>query len=160
MFDEMQKPPAKLHYWLEKTVAGLEILFEDENLQARSIWKNGEDFRVLTDNTARRKQIDEELEKQEETEAESEGYDYDKGQALSAERREQRQYENFAWYRFDSAKLSALIAQPPGVEFIPARDNLPGSGGDGRLWKARASNVEIRAAARVESAPDIIRNRW
>ncbi|HEX8248852.1 MAG TPA: hypothetical protein VF599_11805, partial [Pyrinomonadaceae bacterium] len=145
MFDEMQKPPAKLHYWLEKTVAGLEILFEDENLQARSIWKNGEDFRVLTDNTARRKQIDEELEKQEETEAESEGYDYDKGQALSAERREQRQYENFAWYRFDSAKLSALIAQPPGVEFIPARDNLPGSGGDGRLWKARASNVEIRA---------------
>jgi hypothetical protein len=144
MFDEVQKPPAKLHYWLEKNVAGLEILFDDESLQARSVWKNGDDFRVLIDNTTRRKQIEEELEKQEETEAESDGYDYDKGQVLSAERRAQRQYENFAWYRFESAKLSGLIAQPPGVEFIPVQDNLPGSGED-RQWKARTANFEIRA---------------
>jgi hypothetical protein len=146
MFEEMQKPPSKLHYWLEKNIAGLEILFEDENLQARSVWKNGADFRVLVDNQARRKQIEEELEKQEETEQQQseEGYDYDKAQQQNAERRAQRQYENFAWYRFEPAKLSDLIAQPPGVEFIPARDGLPGSVED-RQWKARTANFEIRA---------------
>ncbi|HEX8734155.1 MAG TPA: hypothetical protein VF721_02455 [Pyrinomonadaceae bacterium] len=145
MFDDMRKPPAKLHYWLEKNIAGLEILFADENLQARSIWKNGDDFRVLIDNEARRKQIDEELEKQEETEQESEDYDYDKSQQLIIERRAQRKYENFAWYRFEAAKLSGVIAQPPGVEFIRARDDLPAGNDTDRQWKARAANFEIRA---------------
>jgi hypothetical protein len=41
----MRQPPAKLHYWLEKNIAGLEILFEDENLQAEAVWKIGDDFR-------------------------------------------------------------------------------------------------------------------
>jgi hypothetical protein len=152
MFGEMRLPPARLHYWLERNIAGLEILFEDENQQARAIWKNGEDFRVLIDNQARRKQIDEELEKQEEIEQESEEYDYEKAEELNTKRRRQREYENFAWYGFGrvgnggdgSTKLSGLVAQPPGVEFIPARDNLPGIDGD-RRWKARTANLEIRA---------------
>ncbi|MDQ3800314.1 MAG: hypothetical protein M3384_12750, partial [Acidobacteriota bacterium] len=149
MFGEMRESPGRLHYWLERNIAGLEILFEDEDLQARAVWKNGDDFRVLIDNQARRKQIDEELEKQEEIEAESEGYDYEKAQELIIKRRQQRQYENFAWHGFDrsSAKLSGVVAQPPGVEFIPAaRDNLPvGKDSHDRQWKTRAANLEIRA---------------
>ena len=144
MFDDMQKPPAKLRYWLQKNVAGLEILFEDENLQARAVWKNGGDFRILIDNEARRKQIDKELEKQEEDFEGSQEYDYEKAQQLVWQRREQRKYENFAWYKFEPAKLSELISQPAGFEFIPARDTLPGSGDD-RQWKARTANFEIRA---------------
>ncbi|HEX9962453.1 MAG TPA: hypothetical protein VGB00_16075, partial [Pyrinomonadaceae bacterium] len=144
MFEEMRKPPAKLYYWLQKDIDGLEILFENESLQARAVWKNGDDFRVLIDNEARRAQIDRELEKQEEDFEESEQYDYDKAQQLIAERREQRKFENLAWYKFESAKLSDLISQPPGVEFIPARDALPGAGSN-RQWMARTANFEIRA---------------
>lgn len=146
MFEEMRQPPAKLHYWLEKSIAGLEILFEDPNLQARAVWKNGDDFRVLIDNEARRKQIDEELEKQEETEAESENYDYEKAEETNLVRREKRQYENFSWYRLESARLASVIAQPAGMEVIPAPDNFPGSADD-RRWKSRAANFEIRADA-------------
>jgi hypothetical protein len=144
MFEEMRKPPAKLYYWLQKDIGGLEILFENENLQARAVWKNGDDFRLLIDNETRRAQIDRELEKQEEDFEESEEYDYDKAQQLISQRREQRKFENLAWYKFESSKLSDLISQPPGIEFIPARDALPGSGRD-RQWKARAANFEIRA---------------
>ncbi|HLL99660.1 MAG TPA: hypothetical protein VK400_01285, partial [Pyrinomonadaceae bacterium] len=144
MFDEMRKPPARLHYWMGKNVPGLEILFEDNNLQARAVWKNGDDFRVLIDNQERRQQIDAELEKQEEAEQESEEYDYEKAHERNAARRALRQYENFAWYRLDSEKLAGVIAQPPGIEFINARDSLPGGVEDHR-WKARAGNLEIRA---------------
>jgi hypothetical protein len=54
MFKEMRKQPAKLHYRLEKNLAGLEILFADERLQARAVWKNADDFRVLLDDPERR----------------------------------------------------------------------------------------------------------
>jgi hypothetical protein len=147
-FDELRKPPAKLHYWLEKNIAGLEVLFADDNLQARAVWKNGDDFRVLIDNRARREQIDAELEKQEEAIEESEEVDetnYQKAAQQLEERRRQRKYENFSWYRFDPlAKLSGVIAQPDGLEIIPAPDDSSVAA-EASQWKARTANFEIRA---------------
>lgn len=145
-FGEMKKPPARLHYWLEKYVAGLEILLEDENLQARAVWKNGEDFRVLIANEARREQIDKELERQEKTARQSSEYDYEKSSPIEAERRRQREYEHFGWYRFSPQSKPPVngVLQPPQFDYIPAQDNLTVHATD-KQWKARTANFEIRA---------------
>jgi hypothetical protein len=151
IFERMREPPAKLHYWMEKSVAGLEILFEDENLQAEAVWKAGEDFRVLINNEARRKEIDREIERQEEADEErlseldvEDGYEkYEKIEKERRERRQRRAYENYGWYKFAGGKLAGLTDQPNGIEFLPRVDGATvNAGSDG--WKARTSAFEIR----------------
>jgi hypothetical protein len=147
IFTEMRQPPAKLHYWLEKNIAGLEILFEDENLQAEAVWKSGDDFRVLINNQSRRKQIDEELERQAETdlEANQEGDepDYEKIEEQRRNRREQRLYENYSWYKYAGSGLAGTIQQPNGIEYLPKLDQAT-IRADQRQWKSRTAAFEIR----------------
>jgi len=143
LFTEMRKPPAALHYRLEKALPGLEILFADDNLQAKTIWKNGADFRVLVDDAERRKQIDKELNKLDASEAQAENYDEEKAEPVKQKRREQREFENFAWHKIEKTGLGNITAQPPQIEYLPARDNFPARATDQR-WKSRAANVEIR----------------
>lgn len=143
-FEEFRKPPAKLHYWLEKDLPGLEILFADENLSAEAVWKNGDDVRVLINDQKLREQIDKELEKQQEAERESPDYDYEKAYERQQKREAERQYEHLSWRKYAREDLSGLAAQPAGIELIPPRDNyaiVPSTEG----WKARAGGVEIRA---------------
>lgn len=144
MFEEMRKPPAKLRYELEKDVAGLEILFADDVLQAQTVWKNGDDFRILIDDTARRKRIDKEIEKQEEADEEGDDIDYVKLEEIRRKRRLAREYENYSWHKMASGKLADFVAQPAQVEFVPARDNSAAQAQPG-AWKARTANFEIRA---------------
>ncbi|MBA3633665.1 MAG: hypothetical protein H0W58_12800, partial [Acidobacteria bacterium] len=143
IFAEMRKPPAKLHYWLEKDIAGLEILFADKNLQAQTLWKDGDDFRVLLDDTERRKQIDKELQRQDASDAESDDEDYEKLEETRQKRRAQREFENFAWYQVGKDKLEGLVAQPPQIEYLPVRDGSPVTATN-EQWKARTPNFEIR----------------
>ncbi|HXG85343.1 MAG TPA: HEAT repeat domain-containing protein [Pyrinomonadaceae bacterium] len=146
MFDEMRKPPAKLHYWLEKNIHGLEILFADDNLQARAVWKNGDDFRVLLDDTERLKQIEKELRKQfraDEERAGEENIDYAKFAEERRKRVEQREFENFAWHKIEKNKLASAAVQPPQIEYIPPRDAFPVRA-TSRRWKTRTANLELR----------------
>lgn len=152
MFAEMRLPPAKLHYWLEKNIGGLDILFEDENQQAVAVWKVGDDFRVLINNQARRKQIDKEIEQQEKFDAEKlnetnggdDGYEkYQKLEDANRKRREQREYENYAWYKFAGNTLAGITAQPGGSEYLPAQDGAAIRGSN-QQWKARTAAFEIR----------------
>lgn len=145
MFDEMRKPPAKLHYHLEKNIAGLDILFADDVLQARAIWKNAGDFRVLLDDTERTRQIEKELRKQYRADEERAGEDTDYGKIAEERRKraEQREFENFAWHKIEKSKLAGITAQPPQIEYIPTRDAFPVRA-TSRRWKARAANLELR----------------
>ncbi|MCY7375223.1 MAG: HEAT repeat domain-containing protein [Pyrinomonadaceae bacterium] len=144
-FDRMREPPAKLRYALEKNLAGLEILFEDENLQAETVWKNAGDFRVLISDAARREQIDKELERQNADE-EKEDVDYEQIWKVRQKRRAQREFENFAWYRVESGKLAGLTDQPATIEFVPRFDGAAVLAEKGQ-WKARTATFEIRADA-------------
>ena len=146
VFAAMREPPAKLHYWLEKNVAGLEILFEDENLQAETVWKNGEDFRVLLNNAARRKEIDQEIEQFEESDERVAEPDYEKIERARQKRREQREYENYSWNKIVGNKIGGGSEQPPAVEFLPKLDGALVRA-DQRQWKARATGFELRADA-------------
>ena len=144
MFAEMRKPPAELHYRLEKNIAGLEILFADKNLQARTLWKNGSDFRVLIDDTEQRKQIDKELKMQDEADAEAENVDYEKADEISRKRRARREFENLTWYQVGKGKLDGSAAAPPQIEYLPPRDDSTVTA-TAEQWKARTPNFEIRA---------------
>ena len=145
-FERMRQPPAKLRYALEKDLAGLEILFEDENLQAETVWKNGADFRVLISDGQRREQIDKELEKQESADEEKEDVDYEQLWKVRQKRRDQREFENFAWHKVADGKIADLADQPANIEFIPKSDGAAVRAKKGQ-WKARAAAFEIRADA-------------
>jgi hypothetical protein len=143
-FEELRKPPAKLHYWLEKAVPGLEILLADDKLQARAVWKTGDDFRVLIEDTERRTQIDKELDLLDQAEANKEDVDYEQAEQMAQKRREQRKFENFLWFKFAGGRLGDLVGEPPQNDYVPSRDSFPAQAESGR-WKARAGDLEIRA---------------
>lgn len=144
IFEDMRRPPAKLRYYLQNNFNGLEILFENEKLQAETVWKNGADFRVLINNEARREQIEKELEQLDEADEPKNEEDYEKVQERSQKRREMRAFENFAWHRFDGTKLLENVSQPAPAGFIPPRDGLQIQP-DQQNWKARTPAFELRA---------------
>jgi hypothetical protein len=142
-FEEMRKPPAKLHYWLEKDLPGLEILFADDNLKAKAVWKSDADLRLLVEDQALRAQIDKELERQELTDSSVDDYDYEKGNEINQKRRLARFFDHLSWRKVGKDSAAEAAAQPPEVEVIPPRDNygVPAS----ERWKARNATIEIRA---------------
>jgi hypothetical protein len=148
IFVDMRKPSAKLHYWLEKYITGLEVLFEDENQDAQTLWKNGDEIKLLVYDATRRKQIEKELEIQEETEDTKTPPDdatdeyYQKLETERQKRRKQREFEEFSWYKLENGKLGAVIAQPVEVEIVPKNDS--GIEDTGVHWKSRTANLEIR----------------
>ncbi len=148
LFDEMRKQPAKLHYRLEKDIAGLDVLFAGDRLRARAIWKDADDFRVLLEDPERGRQIETELRKQFQADDETAEEDADHSKITEERRRraEQREFESFAWHKIEKNKLADVAAQPPQVEFIPPpRDQFPARA-TSRRWKARAANLELRAS--------------
>ena len=149
IFGEMRQPPARLRYWLEKDIAGLEILFADDNLKVQTLWKNGGDFRLLVNDTRKQKQIQKELnidnEYEDETDDEGEIPErYVKDYIAKEEQGESRAFESYAWYQFANGKLSGIAGQPPLIEFPPVRDSFEVKSLPNR-WKTRAANVEIRS---------------
>ena len=143
IFGNLRKKPARLRYYLEKDIAGLEILFADNNLQAQTVWKTGDDFRVLIEDKARRAQIDKELEEQYEKDANREDIDYEKLEQESRKRQQQREFEHLSWQKFAGGNLAGFANQPPQMDFIPARDSFAARASV-EQWKARAGNFEIR----------------
>ncbi len=144
LFEEMRKPPAKLRYELEKSIAGLEILFADDNFQAETVWKNGTDLRILLADTGLRERIDEELQKQERQTRYDENTDYEQMVRASRERRAARAFDHFSWRKLTNETLGEPTAPPDGFGFPPVRDALPVRPSfEG--WKAWTVNMEIRA---------------
>jgi hypothetical protein len=150
IFAGLRRPASKLRYRLENKIQGLEILWADENLPARNLWKNGADLRLLIEDVPRGRQIERELaetRRNQTASLESEGEETEEG-APAAESQKQkrlarRKYESFAWYRLDRDKLADPTLQPPLIEQIPPFDNFPVPAVHG--WKSRTTNVEIRA---------------
>jgi hypothetical protein len=168
IFAEFRKQPAEIHYYLEKSVSGLEVLFADDNQSAETLWKDGADFRLLIDDVILRKQYEKESEDAEseedpedneaeesmdgdgETESEEEVITPEKKAEMENARKEnqrlarQKQYGSYAWYKFDKTKLLEPAAQPFAVEFIPLVDGFAVQPNQ-QQWKARTPSVEVRA---------------
>lgn len=146
VFDEMRQHPSAIRYWAGKDVPGLEVLFADDRLSAIAVWKDGADFRLLTADKARREQIDTEIEEFAENlpdPGEDSEREYGEDERITEERTK-RQYDNYAWNNFNAGVLGEVVAQPPAVGFIPAKDNFEVPSGK-EQWKARSGTTEIRA---------------
>lgn len=154
IFEEFRRQPGTIHYYLEKELPGLEVLFADENLKAETVWKNGDDFRILIDDLRVRQNNEKDSQEPEITEP-VEDYSEDEAPPLQkAEwervRREneriarQKQYGSLSWYKFDKIKLLDPAPQPSAVEAIPSFDAFAVQPNE-QQWKARSATVEIRA---------------
>lgn len=156
VFAEFRKQPMQIHYHFEKSVAGLEVLFAEDNQGAKTLWKDGDDFRLLIDDKTLRKQYEKEAE-----ENETEIYDTEDSEEadedVTAERKaeieklrnenirlaRQKEFGSYTWYKFDKTKLLDPAQQPPFVEFIPLVDGFAVQPNP-QQWKARAGGIEIR----------------
>jgi HEAT repeat protein len=164
IFAEFRKPPSEVHYYLEKSVAGLEVLFADENQSVATLWKSGADFRLLIDDVNLRRQYEQEAEKAEseaseesETEESTGDEETESSEVLTPEQKakaekrrleeqriaRQKEYGSYTWFGFDKTKLLEPVAQPAGVEFIPLVDGFAVQPNE-QQWKARAAGVEVR----------------
>ena len=143
IFEDMRKPPAALRYWLEKDIAGAQILFADQDLEAVTVWKNGDDLRVFINNTIREREIERELEKLSEADEENDNLDYEQAMELNQKRRMQRAFESYSWHRFAGNKLGDFANQPVGIDFITQFTNTPRHYRS-ESWSAKTGNVEIK----------------
>jgi hypothetical protein len=146
MFEEMRRAPSTIKYWASKDIPGLELLFAGDELDAKAVWKKGGDFRLLTEDKARRAAIDAEIDAFGENLPEDEGEvvpEFGEDVRVSNEKA-RRQYENFGWYNFSAGTLGDVAAQPVDIEYVPLKDQLTVPPSSER-WKARTAVVEIRA---------------
>jgi hypothetical protein len=157
MFSDLRRQPATVKYCAAKSVPGLEVLFADDRLDAKAVWKIGGDFRLLTSDKVKRIEIDQEVQAFAESTAkdatedadqpsETETPSMDESSSPNVLETEQlrRQYENFAWFDFGSRTIGSLTAQPNDVPFIPLKDDLSVPPLD-TPWKATAGTIEIRS---------------
>ncbi len=147
-FKMLRQGPSRLRYRLEKEVPGLEILLANDDLEAKTVWTNNSEIRVLVADAEKRKQINSEIENavedlQQEAEESDEPEDYYQTESKQYEIQQKRRYENYDWFIVDAGRLSARTAQPAEVEFIPVRDSFPVTADEER-WKSRSGSVEIR----------------
>lgn len=145
-FEPMRARPGKLQYYSSSTVPGLEVVFEDKNLSALSVWKDGADLRVLTENIEVEEKVKKELKRFSDEAYEQSPEDEDETALYQKidKMREARQYESVAWFSVSDGKAAATTSQPLQVPYVPIQDGSAPSQQFG-AWKAKNQTMEIRA---------------
>src|SRR5262249_36381516 len=93
IFKEMRSRKGEQKYRLSETLHGLEVLFADDAWEAVTLWKNGDDFRVLAGSSHREAKIEREFREEEDKLDESEDRD-----EKMAEWRERKELESLTWF--------------------------------------------------------------
>lgn len=118
LFETFGKEGVKLRYRLADKINGLEVLLADDNLTAKAVWKDKNDFRLLVADESERQLISEEIERQEKLERASglTGGDlYEK----QRERRTAAAYRHYSWRLFADGKPGAdKIQEPAGIKYL------------------------------------------
>jgi hypothetical protein len=154
IFDKLQEPPAKLHYRMEKYLPGLEILFENDDLSARVVWKNNDDLRLLIENTATKEKAESEFQKiyqGDNDDAEESGAgERDPGTAAQELLKKARERANkiageiYHWNKFSNGSLGDIVTPPPGFDVKANTEDYGEVVVETSSWKNRAANVEVR----------------
>lgn len=151
IFENLKQTRGKSKYALARDIPGLELILDDADLHAETVWKNGPDLRVAVTSRIVRKKVDEEIERRAEeadgaeTETDVENEYGSPGAKVRAELSDKRYYEGYSWRRIVGTSDAGLVAQPPGVDLIPIRDGHPAQATD-ESWKSRYGANEIRVA--------------
>ncbi|MGB7202766.1 MAG: hypothetical protein WBD16_10910, partial [Pyrinomonadaceae bacterium] len=144
-FSGLKREPAKLKYTMSREIANLEIVLAREDLRVSTVWGEGGEIRVAAAETAIREKVKKEIAVIDEDE---DGASYIERQKIEKKKeteRDKRRFEGYAWYRVAGDQVAGLVAQPPGVEYIPMRDGVSVPV-ETDQWKARAPGFEIRSS--------------
>lgn len=118
-FQDFTKGDLKLHYKLSDKLKGLEIILADKNFTARSVWKNGNDLRVLVEDNEKKSAVEGEIMALERTENAVVNVDREQLSAMQTLRRRESFYKHFAWRKIEENKLSNIeTAQPEGILYL------------------------------------------
>jgi hypothetical protein len=146
ILSDFREPPAKLHYWLETIVPGLEILFEDENLLAQTVWKTGDELNILVHNPTLRKKLQLELGAQ--NQADYQRLDANQSQEVNKKiaadilrRQMQSEFDAYSWHKFEQNQLGPVVTQPSDIEFHPKMGDVIEFRDSN--WKSRNSKYVI-----------------
>lgn len=151
IFEDLKQTRGKSRYALSREIPGLELILDDSDLHAKTVWKNGPDLRIAASSRAVRKRVEEEIDRRaeeaDEADVETEGDDGygSPGAKVRAELEDKRYYEGYSWRRIVGSTDAGLVAQPPGVDLIPIRDGHPAQATE-ESWKSRFGANEVRAA--------------
>lgn len=180
----------RLRYHLEDEIKGLEILLADDSLQAKGVWQQGADLRVLVERAQTPEEVEQEGKLYEENaggEADDEG---DEGVAEAANAEWQRRLRalvraRVSWRAFAGGKLGATVARPEthsafdpeafdiSDDDMPSQYNdhvaqsvvgdsvvLAGYAGEG-LWQKAAGRKAVRVSNEGSYAnPLVAGGRW
>lgn len=119
-FASFNQGKLQLHYRLAEKLSDLQVLLADEKFAVKTIWKDGNDFRVLVEDKTEQKMILEDLERQEKLEDNTDNGTSPNYQ-IRRERRAAAAYKHFSWRNFLNGNLgTAKIEQPSLIKYLGA----------------------------------------
>src|SRR5262245_3911687 len=101
---------ARVHYYIEEKIKGLEVLYAGESPHALDVWRLGADLRVLVE----RESTPEEIEQEQKDDAAEDDDDDEDSRAERRRRAVERERARFSWRKFDGGALGAETTRPPG----------------------------------------------
>lgn len=148
LFTRLQSADAKLVYRLSEKLSGLEVLLADKNYSPKAIWKNSDDFRVLVEDEAKKREIEISTEELNQADYKNEELDYKEKELRRFERNTQREFEHFEWRKFENGKISSLTSEPAEIPFLREKLSFPALNdlnSNERVWETKTGNYEVRA---------------
>jgi HEAT repeat protein len=154
-FEDLKaEAPMQLRYAAGKELAGLEVIFASEDLWAQTVWKNGDDLRVLaTDRKEQARKRKERIDaaRREATSDEEMTVDIEipddeiyEDEFYGHEESDVGKFDGMQWYSVRGGELGPVAIAPPEIEYPPLKDGLDVAADEER-WKATAGLLEIRA---------------
>jgi hypothetical protein len=156
---------ARVHYYIEEKIKGLEVLYAGESPRALDVWRQGADLRVFVE----REPTPDEIEQERKDDAVEDDDDDEDARAERRRRAVERERARFSWRKFDGGALGLEAAQPPGYStfdeaaFEIEQDDFPNhlndhlaqavvgdfvvlarSSEEGGLWKKAAGKKPVR----------------
>lgn len=150
MFDSFNSGERRLHYWIADKLPGVEVLMSSDNFEARALWKNGADFRVLIEDKEKKKSILDEIEMQEKTEDANANVPYSQRSEIQRARRSQLAFRHFSWRKFENGQLGDEVSQPSEIRYLSENMQVVAWGSKSvyaptpTTYRRRAGNFEIR----------------
>ena len=159
-FEALEQGKSKLRYHLQNKIVGLKVLLDEKNIKAKSVWKNGDDFRVLVFDEKKEELLEKDFQQKYTEARKSVGLDdddyenykekyetYSKLAKSIREEKQEKEYEAYTWRSVVNSKLGKTLSQPDDFYFIrengefPVFDDLDANE---KLWKTSTSEFELR----------------
>ena len=129
IFETLENGKSTLRYQLQDKIAGLEIILDDRNVKAKSLWKDGEDFRVLVLNEKKALEIEKEFTERDHVARKSLNIDdfentreyyklYQQMRKDLSRQALERANEPYAWRQLENTKLGEKTSAPPEDYFL------------------------------------------